>query len=74
MIENSTNRTAGQNLELSEAEMDMIRTLREWAGADEYQLLIAYRDGAWNITLSLPPRDSVHGTGPTFEEAWDNMN
>jgi hypothetical protein len=65
---------ARPTIELSEAEQDMILTLRGWTGADAYQLLIEYRDGAWDITLSLAPRDKVRGTGATFDQAWDNMN
>jgi hypothetical protein len=74
MVERSSNKEPRPNIELSEAETDMIRTLRGFAGADGYQLLIEYRDSAWDITLSLALRDKVRGTGATFDQAWDDMN
>jgi hypothetical protein len=64
---------ARPTIQLSEAEEDMVLTLRGWADADNGQLLIEHRDGAWDITLSLAP-DKVRGTGATFDQAWDNMN
>ena len=63
-------------MELSEEETQMIETIREWSGADEFRLRIERQDGAWEITLSEAPHDgrrAARGTGATFKEAWDNM-
>jgi hypothetical protein len=53
----------------------LIEMLDEWQTAPEnFQLIIARIDGAWDITLQQI--DSVRasrGTGRTFHEAWHNM-
>jgi hypothetical protein len=65
-------------IELSKQEEQMIESLREWQdSSEEFSLLIEYRDGAWDITLSMtrtpgePPK-TTRGTGATFAAAWDN--
>ena len=53
----------------------LIEMLDEWQTAPEnFQLIIARIDGAWDITLQQI--DSVRasrGTGRTFHETWHNM-
>lgn len=62
--------------ELSEAEGQMILSIREQTGSDDYRLNVERRDGAWDITMSIAPHDkdrTSRGTGRTFDEAWGNM-
>ena len=77
MTESPSNEGARPALEVSKAEEDMIMSIREWAGHDDYYLLIQHRGNAWDITLSLAPHDPDHrarGTGATFDQAWDDMD
>ena len=78
MTERPSNEGARPTIELSEAEVDMILTIREWGGNDDYQLLIEHRDAAWDIALSMSSQEfratRRAGTGATFDQAWNNMD
>jgi len=67
---------AAKPLRPSEAEAQMLATLRKQDGSGDYRLLIERRDGVWDITMSIAPHDDRHkarGTGTTFDEAWGAM-
>jgi hypothetical protein len=55
----------------------MLEMLREWSGRDDARMVIEFRDGAWDITMSTAPHGVEHtarGTGTSFDEAWNNMD
>jgi hypothetical protein len=61
----------------TEAECQMLNILREWSGNDNNRLTIEYRDGAWEIAMSMTPHGKNHtarGVGATFDQAWDSIN
>jgi hypothetical protein len=61
----------------TEAECQMLNILREWSGNDNNRLTIEYRDGAWEIAMSMTPHgknQTVRGVGATFDQAWDSIN
>jgi hypothetical protein len=61
-------------MDITQQEQQMLELLREWAGGDQYRLLIERQDGAWDITLSeVGKPHTARGTGATFGEAWDDM-
>jgi hypothetical protein len=49
----------------TEAECQMLNILREWSGNDNNRLTIEYRDGAWEIAMSMTP----HGKNQ-LSEVW----
>jgi hypothetical protein len=61
--------------DLSAAEWQMIRILREWAGdPGTYRLTVECANGAYEIELSMPERRKVaRGVGRTLSEAWDDV-
>ena len=55
----------------------MIGMLRQCSGKDNFRMVIEFRDGAWEIKISVSPHDREHsarGVGQTFDDAWNNMN
>ena len=62
-------------MQLREQEEKLIDILREWGGNDECSLTIAFRDGAWETSISTVVKGkkiSTRGVGRTFGEAWDS--
>jgi len=64
-------------LEMTEAERQLIETIREQIDDREFRILIERVAGAWEIVMSVPPhneRNKARGVGGTFDAAWDGMN
>jgi hypothetical protein len=65
------------NKDLSLQESLLLEMMREWSGKDNCRMKIEYRDGAWEITMSISLYGNDHtarGVGASFAQAWDNMN
>jgi hypothetical protein len=70
--------TYNVKMEGSEQERQLLEVLRDHGvdAASDFRLLVQKQDGAWDVTLSIAPHDELNasrGTGPTFNDAWDNM-
>jgi hypothetical protein len=62
---------------LSEQEQQMLHVLHEWPEHPHAQLVIELRDGGWEIAMTVTIKGEqhlAHGVGPSFNEAWHNMN
>jgi hypothetical protein len=62
---------------LSDQEKQMLDVLHEWPEHPYARLLIELRDGGWKIAMTVTikgEQHSAHGVGPSFNEAWHNMN
>jgi hypothetical protein len=71
------------NLEPSEQELQMLEMMREWSGKDEFRVVIEFKDGAWETSLTgilvgrvsgVPKKMTSRGVGRTFDDAWNNMD
>ena len=63
-------------MRLSEQEQQLIETLREWSGDDDYRVVIEFCEGAWTTIYSRYPHDKAHratATEASFDRAWDKM-
>ena len=62
-------------MELTEQERQLVEILREWDQLGENRLTIE-RHGVWGLVLERQGTGEkvVRGTGPTFAEAWDEMD
>jgi hypothetical protein len=65
-------------MEGSEQERQLLEALRDHEGdvTSDFRLSVQKQDGAWDVTMSVAPHDELNtsrGTGPTFDDAWDNM-
>jgi len=62
----------------STQENQLLHILRENAEVDGFLLNLHREGGAWEILLSAPlkggKKRTARGTGPTFDQAWDNMD
>jgi hypothetical protein len=61
--------------ELTSAERQLIAILRQDFANRANQLVIEWRNGAWEITLKeLDTKRGSRGTGATFDDAWRGMD
>jgi hypothetical protein len=61
-------------MNLTDEERQLIEILRRDFAKRGNQLVIEWREGAWDITLKeLGTKRGARGTGATFEAAWRNM-
>ena len=64
---------AGINMRLSQAELELIETVRHW-DAQNFTLTIRVDKGRWNASLEDHDRDLVAtGTGSDFNSAWNDI-
>lgn len=62
---------------LSDQEQQMLEVRHELPKHPHAQLVVELRDGGWEIAMTITingKQHSAHGVGPSFSEAWHNMN
>jgi hypothetical protein len=62
-------------MELTKQESQLLEMIRELDEGEQLRLLVARRNGQWEVIVSAPPvvRHNARGVGPTFDAAWDNL-
>ena len=56
--------TYNVKMEGSEQERQLLEALRDHGvdAASDFRLLVQKQDGAWDVTLSIPPHDELDGS------------
>jgi hypothetical protein len=66
---------ANDQFDITVREQQFLTILRHWKTMpQEFQVMIKHAQGAWDVEVKqLGTERLVHGTGATFDEAWDNI-